>query len=480
LLWVAEQEVWMFSGLPPLHAVGDIKEMGVSLRDLHFHLGVADYLIAHQAANISLGDALRKNEELQQTSATLERTLKELRATQNALVQQERFKALGEMVSGIAHDFGNLLVPIMTYSSILKEEPDIEAEELQQFVDVMYTASTDAADLLERLRHLYKPELGSIAHTPFELTQVIEDALALAVPRWASGARTPHHAITVERDLPMRFMMRGSESEVRQALLNVLVNAGDAMPAGGTLSVALTSEGDEVMIQIQDTGVGMTDAVLAFCRDPLFSTKGVRGTGLGLAMVSNCVMRHGGRLSVSSELGVGTVITLVLHRALADGTSEVAPKIDVSDTPPPAAVPLPPESAADSMVTAEDLERTAGLRILLVDDDESVLNGLKRAADEFRLTSESANDGTPALQTFEAEPFDIVIADVDMPGLRGDELAHRIHQIAPNTVLVLYTGRPESVSITALPIIAGVLSKPMEAGQVIRRALGHWTKKQTP
>lgn len=143
-------------------------------------------------------------------------------------------------------------------------------------------------------------------------------------------------------------------------------------------------------------------------------------------------------------------------------------------------MPLPQESSVDPTVTALDLERIAGLRILLVDDDESVLGGLKRAADEFRLTSESANDGTPALHRFAADPFDIVIADVDMPGLRGDELAHRIHQIDPNTVMVLYTGRPESISITALPIIADVLAKPMEAGQVIRRALGHWTTSQAP
>lgn len=443
IIWVEEYQTWLFSGLPPLSAVDDLKELGVSLRDLHFHLGVADFLIAHQAANVSLREALS-------TNTALESTVADLRSTQNALVQQERFKALGEMVSGIAHDFGNLLVPIMTYSTLLKEEADMSEEESAELLEVIHTASSDAADLIERLRRLYKPELHSTSFVQFDLSRLVQDALALASPRWSRGIR-------VSRELPRGLTVVGSEPQVRQAMLNLLVNAGDAMPEGGDLSVTTGGEGETVWVTLTDTGSGMSPDVLERCREPLFSTKGDRGTGLGLAMVANCALRHGGEVQIESTVGNGTTVRFILAR----------------ESTAPAPLGAPREEAAVVGATAPPPSRSAddARRVLLVDDEAFVLEALTHAAELAGLSVVTAEDGRDALELMSETNFDAVVMDVDMPEMRGDELVLHARAMHPTLPLFLYTGRPDVVPDASAQAATSVLAKPMAAGEVIARVL---------
>jgi len=320
---------WLFTGMPPLSSLKGMEELGVNLRDLPLHFGVTDYLLANEAANISLKSALSANRELEAQAEELERALAELRSTQQALVQQERLKALGEMVSGITHDFNNLLIPILSYSELLSSEPKIEAEERAEMLSLIHTAAQDGASMIKRLRALYKPSLNSSAHSLFELSRVMDDALALAQPRLkraraerAKETEGLSAEIKVQRDYEAELYTNGMESELRQALLNLIINAGDAMPEGGVLTLSTGSSEAEVWFEVSDTGTGMSAEQLKRCQEPFFSTKGTKGSGLGLPMVMNTAVQHMGRLELHSQLGEGSRFTLYLPRSALRGDED--------------------------------------------------------------------------------------------------------------------------------------------------------------
>lgn len=503
LLRVKDHDSWIFYGLPPIGSIPAMEAKGINIRDLPLHLGVTDFLMANEVANVSLKDALRVNKELeskalqleergrlleekslalenevmrhQQVARMLEETLEELRATQAAFVQQERLKALGEMVSGIAHDFNNILVPIMSYSAMLKDEPDLNENERTQFLDWIFTAACDAAELIKRLRRLYKPGLNADEFSYFDLSRVVEDALALSSPRWASSVSSPTKRILILRKYSPRVTVLGVESEVRQALLNLFVNAGDAMPEGGTLEVMTGVNEQEVWVQVTDTGIGMAPEVLAQCQDPFFSTKGARGSGLGLPMVFSTAIRHGGRVSVSSTVGKGTTFHLFLAKS----------SLNVDKYGEGAFVVEPMNQSESLRQLREAMEEVEWLdnkqiRVLLVDDDAASLSALLRVAERAGLHCTTAEHGEAAMKALNLGNFELIVTDVDMPQMRGDDFVVHARAFSPDLVIFLYTGRPESVNLEGQRAADEILAKPMEATEVIRRGL-EWVqlKRQT-
>lgn len=237
----------------------------------------------------------------------------------------------------------------------------------------------------------------------------------------------------------------GNEVELREALTNLIFDAVDAMPADGTITLRAFRQDNQVVLQVQDTGTGMTDEVLQQCMEPFFTTKGPRGTGLGLAMVYGAVQRHQGNVAIESEVGKGTTVSIRLP------------------------VPIEP-AGVDS--TQEALAPTQPLGILVVDDEPLVLSVIAACLTSDGHTVEEATDGQQALEKFGSGKFDLLLTDLAMPGMDGASLSQAVKQAAPDTPIILLSGfadqleasdnRPGNFDL--------ILSKPIELER-LRQAL---------
>jgi signal transduction histidine kinase len=389
-------------------------------------------------------DLLREVQERRKAQEHLESALEKLREAQESLIKAERLKALGEMVSGIAHDFNNLLTPIMSYSSLLRECRSLPESEQVEYLQLIETATLDAASLIQRMRTFYKPEDDAIPKSSFEIKSIIQAAVQLARPRWLSAEGDGVRQVDVVLDLKPSEAFFGFESELRQALVNLLFNAADAIGAAGQITIQTYESETDVCIVVKDNGSGMSPEVLAKCQEPFFSTKSERGTGLGLAMVFSTVARHGGTLEIQSAVDQGSSFCLRL------------PRID------PTHFPDKPESL-------NVLNFSHALKVLVVDDDPQIRRMLGQIfvlEDHQLLTAENSEQADALWQL---EQFDLVISDLDMPGSKGDVMLAQYKKDAPSVVTVLFSGRKEAVREANHSHIDLILTKPMSSTEVFER-----------
>jgi PAS domain S-box-containing protein len=389
----------------------------------------------------------------------------DLRQTQQATMQQERLRALGQMASGIAHDINNALSPVALYTvALLEKEPGV-SERGREFLTTIQRAVEDVAETVSRMREFYRPRESQAVLAHVSINPLVEQVVDLTRARWRD--QTQHRGIVIElqsalaAELPL---ISGAEAEIRDALTNLIFNAVDAMPEGGTLKVCtkmLTGEvvdGSEVgrpCVEVSDTGVGMSEETRKHCLEPFFTTKGERGTGLGLAMVYGMVQRHGGDLQIESELGKGTTMRLVF----------------------PAAA-----SATAASVRAPMQALTRRLRVLIVDDDPIVTESLRNSLHgdgHFVTTADGGRAGIDAFVAAEerGEPFSIVITDLGMPHIDGRKVATAIRAAAPKTPIVLLTGWGQRLAIEhGVPAeVNRLLSKPPKLRD-LRAALAELTQ----
>jgi CheY-like chemotaxis protein len=377
-------------------------------------------------------------------------------------MQQERLKALGQMASGIAHDINNAISPVALYTeSLLETEPGMSVR-ARDYLETIQRATEDVAQTVARMREFYRPREAELVLNPVNLNEVAQDVISLTRARWSDMPQERGVVIELDTSLAVNEpMVGGIESELREALTNLVFNAVDAMPEGGTLSVRTrrTPDGsrpgapDRVYIEVSDSGIGMDADTQRRCLEPFFTTKGERGTGLGLATVYGSVQRHGAEIYILSAPGRGTTVQLVFA-ATSEG---VAPQ------QPSRKQLLPPQ------------------RILVVDDDPLLLKSLRDtlAHDGHMVTT--ATGGLAGLEAFsaarEAEmPFDLVITDLGMPYVDGRQVASGVKELSPATPVLLLTGWGQRLMDDGdLPAhVDRVMSKPPKLAD-LRAALAAMT-----
>ncbi len=366
----------------------------------------------------------------------LEKALADLQATQQQVIQHERLRALGQMASGIAHDFNNALMPIAGFSELLLIRPEILADTKQalDYLGIINTGARDAASIVGRLREFYRSSDEHDACAPVNARQLAEQAVALTRPKWKDQAQSAGAQITVRAELADFAPLAGDEAALREVLTNLIFNAVDAMPRGGTLTLRTRAEFAHGVIEIADTGTGMTAEVRERCLEPFFSTKGERGTGLGLAMVFGIVQRHRGSIDIESAVGRGTTFIVRLPFYSADAAVEKAA------VPKAAARPL---------------------HILLVDDEPQVRDVLSALLAVDGHTVETAQHGFEGLARFRANRFDLVVTDKAMPGMSGDQMAVTMKECAPHLPIMLLTGFSSFLDPEAIPGIDFLATKPI-------------------
>jgi DNA-binding response OmpR family regulator/anti-sigma regulatory factor (Ser/Thr protein kinase) len=399
-----------------------------------------------------------KNKEIEavrsraERESELHRALKQayddLRQTQDAVMQQERLRALGQMASGIAHDINNAISPVTLYvDTLLEREPNLSPR-TREYLEITQRAIDDVAHTVGRMREFYRQREPELLLAPLDLNQVARQVVDLTRARWSDMPQQRGTVIKVQMELaPDLPSIAGIESELREALTNLIFNAVDAMPDGGELTLRTSaghgpSDGlhaEYVQVEVVDTGAGMDEETRRRCLEPFFTTKGERGTGLGLAMVYGVARRHNAEIEIDSTVHRGTTIRMKFARA----------------------------SASETMLQASTSVRTSSLRLLVVDDDPLLIKSLYDALEADGHAVVTANGGQEGIDTFRAseerdERFAVVITDLGMPYVDGRKVANAIKNTSPTTPVILLTGWGQRLIAEGdvPPNVDRVLNKP--------------------
>ena len=371
------------------------------LRQLSEHVAVA----AHQA----------------QIYTALQQAYDELRRTQQAVMEQERLRVLGQMASGIAHDINNALSPVALYTeSLLEREKDLSPR-TRAYLETTQRAVADVAHTVGRMREFYRQPEPQLILMPVDLNAMVAQVLDLTRARWSDMPQQRGIVIQMRTALdPCLPPVAGIESEIREGLTNLIFNAVDAMQGGGTLTLrtTTTAENGRVQVQVEDTGVGMDEETRRRCLEPFFTTKGERGTGLGLAMVYGVAQRQNAELEVESVPGKGTTMRL--------------------NFPPAPAGAKTPQIAHPYMALSR-------LPILLVDDDPLIIRSLQSVLEDDGHTVTTATGGQQGIDILRAaaereERFAVVITDLGMPYVDGRKVANAAKMACRDTPVILLTG----------------------------------------
>jgi len=358
-----------------------------------------------------------------QLYGALQRAYDDLRTSQQQVMQQERLRALGQMASGIAHDINNAISPVALYTEALLERETTLSPRARSQLEIIQRAVDDIAQTVARMGEFYRQREPQLSLAPVDLNKLVGQVIALTRARWSDMAQQRGAAIEVRTELAADLPpIAAVESQIRDALINLVFNAVDAMPEGGPLVIrtglAAGSRSQIVLLEVEDKGIGMDEDTRRRCLEPFFTTKGTRGTGLGLAMVYGVAQRHGANLEIESEVGKGTLM-----------------RMSFAIAPPAAAVVAGSAQPAPS----------APLRILIIDDDPLLLKSLRDALETDGHEVVSANGGQAGIETFveslaEGRPFPVVITDLGMPHVDGRKVASTIKGNTPGTLVLMLTG----------------------------------------
>jgi signal transduction histidine kinase/ActR/RegA family two-component response regulator len=381
-----------------------------------------------------------------QLYSALQQAYDDLRQTQQAVMQQERLRALGQMASGIAHDINNAISPVTLYTEfLLANEPGLSAR-ARDYLTTIQHSMDDVAQTVSRMREFYRQREPRLALVPVDLNLLIPQVVNLTRVRWSDMPLQNGIVITQHSDLaPGLPSILGVESEIREALTNLIFNAVDAMPSGGTLTLRTRRidgiGGGTVAIEVSDTGVGMDEDTRRRCMEPFFTTKGERGTGLGLAMVYGTIQRHNADIEIDSTPGKGTTFRIRF--------------------------PIPVEQTANPTSTVVPERISARLRLLIVDDDPLIIKSLRDILESDGHQVVTASGGQEGINSFRSAhqtgiPFSLVITDLGMPYIDGRKVADAVKAISPSTPVVMLTGWGERMAAEGdiPPHVDRVLGKP--------------------
>ncbi|MDB6021636.1 MAG: hybrid sensor histidine kinase/response regulator, partial [Pedosphaera sp.] len=388
-------------------------------------------IVARQAANsLSSGECeflrmLSRHVALAAHQAKLhtelENAYNNLRQSQQAVMQQDRLRALGQMASGIAHDINNALSPVVGFAGLLLEyEPNLSPG-ARKHLNYIRTAGEDVAHIVARMREFYRQRDKQEVLFPLGLNLLAEQVIDMTRPRWRDIPQGRGIMVEMQTDFaPDLPQVAGIEAEVREAMTNLILNAVDALPSGGKLTLrtrtrnlGVGDNGESMathgVLEVIDNGTGMSELTLKHCLEPFYSTKGQRGTGLGLAMVYGVMERHQGKIEVESELGNGTTVRLIF--------------------------PLLAQRA-DANVIKKSAGPTESLQILCIDDEPLLRELVKEILEKEGHRAQAADGGQAGLEAFrhavkQGKPFDVVISDLGMPYLDGREVAKTVKQESP-------------------------------------------------
>jgi signal transduction histidine kinase/CheY-like chemotaxis protein len=375
----------------------------------------------------------------------------ELRRTQQTVVQQERLRAIGQMACGVAHDINNALSPVCAYTDLLTLTlPDDLPDEARRYLGHIRSAADDVAHIVGRLRQCYRPRSGTEQLEAIAVDRLIAEVAELTRPRWRDDAQRRGVSIEVVcTPTPGLPALLGDPCELREALVNLVFNAVDALPCGGLIELRTSTQAPsagvdgsqrQVVIEVRDNGLGMDEATRQHCLEPFFTTKAQRSTGLGLSMVYGMMQRHDGLIEIDSAPKRGTTLRLIL---------------------PVRALPAAPAGKVPAAAAGRSL------RILCVDDEPKLRDLLADCLGNYGHRVVVADSGQQGLAMFRStmegpEHYEVVITDLGMPEFDGRQVAQGIKAMRPRTPVIMMTGWSDLMKDQGehSPAVDAVLGKP--------------------
>jgi signal transduction histidine kinase/ActR/RegA family two-component response regulator len=409
---------------------------------------MAEAAKAEAAAEGRAESAAAQAEQARRHVEELSHYIAEQERIREQYAQIEKLSALGELASGVAHDFNNTLAGILGRAQLLLSSKD--PEKIEAGLQLIIKTAKDGAKTIKRIQDFARQRRDH-DFQPVSLDQILLDVREITRPRWKSRAESEGVHINLEIQLGSDdARVLGDESELREVLVNMVFNAVDAMPHGGTITLSTQEAGEEVEIRVADTGAGMSEDVRSRVFDPFFTTKGKAGMGLGLAVSYGIIRRHEGTVEAQSEAGRGSTFRILLPAA----KSVAKPSASLTTDAP--ALTLVPHDAG----------RT---KILIVDDEDHVRDLLRDILESEGYQVGLASGGREALALIDGASFDAVFTDLGMQGMSGWELAHAIRERNGKIPIAVITGWGEAVGSTERTAaqVDWVVTKPFDTAQII-------------
>ena len=389
----------------------------------------------------------RVSTEAERLEKMVEERTAEVLALQEARARERRLAAVGQLAAGVMHDVNNALNPIMAAAYLLQASAN-NPDKVRDYADrIAKAAETGAATAARVGRFIRQEPLQGESEELVDLSQVCDEVVAMTRPLWAERAKGG--VVKFERDLGSGVMVRGIAGELREALLNLVQNALDAMAGGGTLAIRTYSTGGEVSVEVRDTGIGMSAEVRERAFEPFFTTKGKAGTGLGLAEVYGIVKRHRGHAEIESMPGVGTTVRLVFPFAVMGGTT--------------VAVEQKPRTRAPRRVllVEDHTDSREFMQALLESDGHTVDTVTCVREATARLEAAAKNGGTP---------YHVLVTDIGLPDGSGWDLIAVVRERWPLLRIGVVTGWEPRATAGAEGDF--VLRKPVRTSELLAHVAG--------
>ena len=372
---------------------------------------------------------------------------KQAERQREAMAQSEKLRALGQMATGIAHDLNQSLMLVASYSDLASQALVQDPQNLAEIQDLLTTTTQAALDGGETVKRLLlftraTPERES---QPVDLCKTVREAARLTAPRWRDAAQAEGRPISLHIEADGHTTIQGSSAQLRELMTNLIFNAVDALPTGGTIRLRVVAEDGHGIIEVADSGIGMSAEVQARVFEPFFTTKGESGTGLGLAMVFGMVEQHGGRIDVRSAPGEGT--TFRMRFPLVEASAEAEPS------------------------ARTQLERSRPLRVLTVDDEPMMTKAVVRMLKPSGHVVVVAASGEEAMEKLVEQTFDVVVSDMGMgAGMNGLELAEAVKHRWPDVRFLLATGWGAAIDPGKARAngVEAILAKPYHPADLLR------------
>src|SRR3989304_935290 len=369
-----------------------------------------------------------------------------LESTRLQLVQSDRLRALGELATGVAHNFNNLLSGILGHTQmLLSKSLDAATRERLQIIEKLVL---DGSEIVRRVQEFTR--LGTTKDfSEVNIKDIINDIIRMTESKWSGGPNIPKITLRVDTDSMEIPIVEGNASELREVFINILFNAVDAMPKGGELTIHTKTNGKDIFVHFIDTGEGMSEETKKRVFDPFFTTKGSKGTGLGMRLAYGIISRHNGHISIDSELGVGTTVVVQLPIS---------------------------EKFIKEMERKYNLKHEDKTKILLIEDHKITLDVLTENLVNLGHHVQKADSGMAGIKMFKDGNYDIVITDVGLPDISGWAVSKKIKDMAPHVPVVFITGWGNQLSSSQIKEcgVDFILAKPFkieEISSIIKKAI---------
>lgn len=391
--------------------------------------------------------ALKEAEaRIQENQEKLRKVLLSLTKAQQNLVEVERLKALGQLSSGVAHELNNILIKLLSKIELSKHDhPD-----LREDFAVMQSLAVEGGKVLGRMRHFHARRTVPDSYQAVPLLPLVAETVEITKPKWKSELEMEGTHLDMRVSIDPDLAVMGDPAQLREVFTNLVFNACDALEGQGAIVITADEVEEVVSIQVEDNGSGMSAETLSQCTEPLYTTRAADRSGLGLSLAKGIALSCGGDLTVESELGQGTRVTVRLPAAKMPQSPVTVPPASMD----PEAMPL------------------KSVRVLLVDDEFMVTEIVGQLLRISGFECEAVNTGAEALALLETKAFDVVVTDRSMPGINGDELALHVSRNFSTIPVIMATGYGEIMKANReVPEgVALVLPKPF-TNEALRDAI---------